>query len=229
MRSAPVVLLAASLAAIVTLVLLAATRTTAYVYSDGVDSYSPVIALRHGDAACQRGLQLPDAAWFDRIVVPLGTYGKPGPPLDLKVRSSSGEILARGHLDGGYPDIRRRPREVLATARTQPTGPLSVCLRNEGRRRVAVYGGPGLASPTTTMTLNGHAAAPDLSVAFARAHPPSVLASVPDMLERATVFKAGAISRVTLAALAALAFAGTPLLLTWGLRRAMRADDDSAE
>jgi hypothetical protein len=227
MRSGVAVLLGLALAGLVALLVLAGTRSSGDVYSIGVGAYQPVAVLQHGDSACQQQIRLPDGAWFDRVTVPLGTFMKPGRPLELEIRAGdrTGRVLARGRLAGGYADIGRTPRQAIRTGRTELSGPVSVCLRNPGSGRIAVFGGAAYASPITTMTVDGRSAPSDMSIAFARAHPPSLLASIPAMLERASVFKAGVITRVTLGILALLALIGVPALLALGLRGAARADE----
>ncbi|MEA2282406.1 MAG: hypothetical protein QOK21_3013 [Solirubrobacteraceae bacterium] len=220
------VLLGLALAGLVALLVLAGTRSSGDVYSLGVGAFQPVAVLGHGDSACQQQIRLPDGAWFDRVTVPVGTYMKPGRPLELEIHAGGrgGRVLARGRLAGGYPDIGRMPREPITTGRTERSGPVTVCLRNPGGGKIAIFGGAAFASPITTMSIDGKTVPADMSLAFARTHPPSLLASVPDMLDRASVFKAGAITPVTLGLLGVLALAGVPLLLAAGLRAAAASD-----
>jgi hypothetical protein len=225
-RAAPLVLAAIALVGVLALAAVAAARDDRFVYSIGVGAFTPVAVLDRGVEACQHGIRVPDDSTFDEVDVPVGTFHRPGPALELTIRAQGGgRVLARGRLAGGYPDIGQRPTEAIATGPTRLAGPVDVCVRNAGGRRAAIYGGAAYASPPTTMTIAGKPAPSDMSVGFSLAHGRSLLAWVPDMLERATVFKSAVVGRGLLILLGLLVFAGVPLALALALRAAAREDD----
>src|SRR4051812_49259213 len=89
----------------------------------GVTPAGPVAELAPGQQTCQSPVAVPDAnAAFDRVVMPLGTYGRPGSPVSLIVaESQSGVVVARGRLTAGYPDVGRMPTQTIKLDRTVET------------------------------------------------------------------------------------------------------------
>ncbi|MDQ3936740.1 MAG: hypothetical protein M3340_19140, partial [Actinomycetota bacterium] len=99
-------------------------------------------------------------------------------------------------------------------------GAVDVCIRNAGTRRVALYGAPDRDIPGTVGELGGRPLDADLRLRFLRTEPRSALALVPDVLERATLFRPGIVGTLTLWILLAATLAGVPLLLALALLRA---------
>ena len=74
-----------------------------------------------------------------------------GPPLEVTIRSAGGErVLGRGVVPGGYPDIATAPALVAKVPVVRGNQQIEVCLKNVGRRRVAVFGAAGEASPRSS-------------------------------------------------------------------------------
>ena len=198
------------------------------VYSDGVNRAVVAAELETGDRACQAPMRVPAGATFDHVGFQAVTYGMPGPPLRVEVLDdASGDRLAVGRLDAGYPDLAQRSVEV---GRVRTDDALRVCFVNEGAGTVAIIGQIGIASPPTSGTLNGTPIDKDLTVSL-RTDERSLLAWLPDMAERASVFRAGWVSPVVYLLLGLGIVVVAPVLLARGHRPRRRqpiAADGSA-
>jgi hypothetical protein len=119
MRSARAVVMGVTIAGVLGLALVALTQRTSLAFTLGVARASAVARLAPGEQACQRPIDVPSGAAFDRVALGVGTYGRAGSPLRLTVRrASGGPALATGALAGGYPDVARRPVERVRLDRT---------------------------------------------------------------------------------------------------------------
>jgi hypothetical protein len=219
MRSFVVVFLV-GLAAVVAVGL---TRQSSLVYSDGVNPAVVAAELRTGDRACQAPIRVPAGDAFDHVGFWAGTYGQPGPRLRVEVLDdASGDRLGVGRLQAGYADLAT---PSVAVGRIRTDDPLRVCFVNEDRGKVAIIGQVGFASPPTSGTLNGEPIANDLNVSL-RIDERPLLAWLPAMAERASVFRAGWVSPVVYLLLGLGIVVLAPVLLARGIARAAAADRD---
>ena len=217
-RAALIAFLVTALAGLAAMAAVGATDERALAFTLGVLPGGPAAELRAADEACQGPIPVPEA--FDAVELQVGTFGRPGAQLELRVvRSPGGEELAQGRVAGGYEDVSR---PVASVGRVDAGQRVSVCVRNAGERRVAIYGAPDIAGKGS-VTQNGDRVAADLTLVFLREQPRSALASLPDMLERAALFKPSWIGAWTLWILAALTLLGLPALLALALRAAAAA------
>ena len=211
---------------VIALVVTGIARGSSLVYSPGVVASVP-IDVPAGQRACQAPIRLPEGASFDRIAFSVGTYGRPGPPIRVEVRDDrGGSRLATGQLEGGYGDLDAVPEHVVPVGRVDSDAPLRICLVNQGSRKLAILGQPGVASPRTAATVGGTAIDSDLAVTL-RTGERSLLSLLPEMAERAALFRAGWVTPAVYAVLGLLILVGAPLLLARGIARAAR--DDSAD
>ena len=88
---------------------------------------------------------------------------------------------------------------------------------------MAIVGSIGIASPPTSGTLNGKPIDKDLTVDLRTEERP-LLAWLPDMAERASVFRAGWVSPVVYLLLGLGIVVVAPVLLARGIARAAAAD-----
>ncbi|HEX2105064.1 MAG TPA: hypothetical protein VHF51_15515, partial [Solirubrobacteraceae bacterium] len=185
MRSARIVIVGMTAAAILALAVVAVAQRTSLAFTLGVAPAAAVARLGPGEQACQRPIDVPAGAAFDRVALGVGTSGRPGPPLRLTVRAATGGgVLASGALAGGYADVARRPVARVRLDRTVDASQrVTVCVENRGPGRVGVYGDVDLAARTSTAVKDGRPLRRDLSLVFERA-PRSVASEVPAMLER---------------------------------------------
>jgi hypothetical protein len=225
MRSARVVIAGLTAAAVLGLAVVAVAQRTSLAFTLGVARASAVARLGPGEQACQRPIDVPSGAAFDRVVLAVGTYGRPGPPLRLTVRAANGGgVLASGAPAAGYPDVARRPVARVRLDRTvRAAQTISVCVENRGPARVGVYGDADLAARTSTAVKDGRPLRRDLSLVFERP-PRSVASEVPAALERAALFRFPGLGAWAYVALAALLVVGGPLLLIRAVRVASAGD-----
>jgi hypothetical protein len=211
-------------AGVVSLALTAALRESRLALSLGVTAGAPVASLQPDQVVCQRPIVVPAGGDFETVVASLGTYSRPGAPLLVTVENMSGGLVAMGRLAGGYPDIGRRPQQRIKLDRTVRAERVAVCIRNSGRRRVAVYGGNiDLAARSSSAYVNGNPIGADLSLEFER-EPRSIASMAPLLLERAALFRFPGSGAWTYLGLAILLAVACPWLL---LRSVHSASDAS--
>jgi hypothetical protein len=219
MRRAVLVALGVLAAGLVGLVLAAVLHRTPRAFTLGVPSSAPVAAVSGGQTVCQQPIDVPAGAAFDRVTAIVGTYHKPGSPLELTVRDLRNRVVASSRIPGGYPDIARAPVHFFRLGRTVSTPRIAVCLRNTGRRRVAFYGTIDLAARSSSAYLDGRPLHVDLNLQFQRASR-SMASLVPRMLDRAALFRFPWMGAWTYVVLAVLLLVGAPWLLVRALASA---------
>jgi hypothetical protein len=227
MRSARTVVLGVTVAGVLALVLVALAQRTSLAFTLGVARAAVVARLAPGEEACQRPIDVPSRAGFDRVALGVGTYGDAGSPLRLTVRTASGDrILATGALSGGYRDMARHPVERVRLDRTVRAPRISVCVENRGPRRVGVYGDVDVAADASTAAEDGRPLRRDLSLVFER-EPRSMASEVPAMLSRAALFRFPGTGAWAYALLGAVLLLAGPLLLIRAVAAAAGANDRS--
>lgn len=226
MRSFLVVLLVG----VVAVAVIGFTQHSSLVYSLGVNPSLQAAQLDPGKPACQGPVRVPHGAAFDRVgfllTAPLGR-----PPIRAEVREAgSGRVLGTGRVEAdSYEDfIRGHPREtIVEVGHVQTPKPLELCLVNEGDTAVVAIGQLGIASPTTSATIDGKPASADISFSL-HSEDRSLIALLPDMAKRAAVFGAGWVTPLVYLVLALLILVGTPIALARGLAAAARQDADQS-
>jgi hypothetical protein len=165
-----------------------ATRRTSLAFTLGVGVAGPVATLERGDEVCQRPVDVPSGGAFDRIDLSVGTFHRAGSPLAVTVRDTAGEVLSAGSVPAGYPDLAREPVHQVGLGRVVQPGRVAVCVRNRGRRAVAIYGNVDVAARTSSAYRNGKPVGFDLALVFNRP-PRSKLSEVPAVFARASLFR----------------------------------------
>lgn len=221
MRRAITVLLAVVALGVIGLLATALVRDTPRAFTLGVANGAPVVTLRPGHSVCQRPILVPDGAGFERVRLSLGTFRRPGPALAVTVRSQGGDVLARGGLPAGYPDVDRRPSSVIGLGHVPGGSAVAVCVTNRGGRRVAIYGNADGAARGSSAYVDGRPAAVDLNLSFER-RPRSLASLVPRMLDRAALFRSAGVGVWMYVLLGFILAAGVPALLVTGLRSTSR-------
>lgn len=190
----------------------------------GAVSAQPFFVVPPGSEACEH--DLPVESRFDTIELSTGTYGRPGPPLAVSVREA-GRSIASGRIAPGYPDNAAQLATVSPAV--DSGGPVDVCVRNEGDRRVVVYGDlqdrvfPGYGAVDGKKVVEA-----DLALHFRNSDPPTTLSELPEMMSRAAVMRPDPVGAWTFWALLAGLVLGVPALLSLALRRAAAADPPPA-
>jgi hypothetical protein len=171
------------------------TSRTTLAFPLGTTTSAVVLDLKPRDTMCQGPIDVPSYGAFDRVVIQLGTYRARGPSLTVSVRDRVGRSIAARHLPGGYPDVDRAPRHTIQFGRLLRGRSVSVCVRNEGARKVAIYGSGDNASRTSTAQVNGRPIGRDVNLEFRR--PPRSYASMLGaMLRRAALWRTPRLSGV---------------------------------
>jgi hypothetical protein len=213
-RAGVIVLLAVACAGLAALALLAATDKRDLAFTIGVAPTIPAASLAPGATVCQSPISVAES--FTRVRVRAGALRGRGQPLDLTVRSAeSRRVLAGGRIAAGYAD---RTDQATRTGPVAAGQRIAVCVRNAGLRKAILYGNTaGAAPPSGARRPNRRALTTDVAVVFLKDDRRSMLAALPDVFERASVFRPGWVGPWTFWVLAVLALAGVPLLLAKAL------------
>ena len=222
MRSPLAVPVAGAVVALLVLVGMLLTTHERRAFTLGVPLYGPATTLAPRDEICQAPVGLPDReSDFDRVAFVLATtHGRPGPQVDLTLKSLDGAPIARGHVPGGYAPSSQI-QQVVDVGRVTTRTPMRVCLRNAGALPVAVFGSGDLASRTSTAALNGTPLGIDVAFSFEHAEPRSSLSLLPTLLNRMALWRAGWLGGWTYWLLAAGVLLAVPLLLFVALREVL--------
>jgi len=225
MRKASLGLLVAVAAGLVALVVVGLTQRSSLVYTLGVVPQGPVAKLAGGDRACQGPIDLPRGASVERIgIYPAAARGEQ-PPLRITVRpAAGGRDLAAGTLAPGYGDGSPPPLRRAAIGRLRSAPPVTVCVTNRGSTPVALWGTGGIATASSTLSIDDKPINLDIGVTFERAGRRSLIAWLPDVAERASVFHPAWMSPALWAMIGVLVVLGAPALLLVAVRQAARAD-----
>jgi len=193
-------------------------RNTAFTL--GVTPGLSAAELRPGAEACQTPIAVAEA--FDGVRMQVGTYKRQGSPLAVSIRRpDSGRAIAAGRIPGGYADVSQP--EVQLDSTVAASQRVAVCIRNAGRRKVALYGGSELAHIGTSAEIGGRDQGTDLTLVFIRP-PTSLLSQTSEIFERASLFRPVWIGPWAYWLLAGLLLVAVPALLAGSLRAA-GADD----
>lgn len=203
----------------------ASTQVTWVAFTLGVTPDKQAATVYGDRVVCQQPIDVPVP--FQTVAF-LATGNEPaGPPLAVEVRSyPDGRRLGAGVVRDEYSDtssLAARVGDVPAGGR------VAVCFRalGEGGATDAreddgarLRGGPAQAARSSAVFLDGRRRPDDLALAFVRDRPRTRLSVLPDMLERATLWRPGPASGTLLAVMLAGVALAVPLLLGRALRRA---------
>lgn len=199
------------------LVVATAIKTSSLAFSLGTTTSAVAVKVGPRDEACQRPISVPDDGGFKALRLSLGTYRRPGPPLTAVVTGPGGRNHSQGHLAGGYPDVGERPTQVIPLDAIVGPGEISVCIQNEGRHSVALYGTGDAADPDSTAYLDGKPVGTDIDVSFLR-EPRSYLKSSMSIARRAVLFRGPRVSGAVYLGFLALLVIGAAAALAVALR-----------
>jgi hypothetical protein len=216
-RLAVATTVAVSLAAAGTVALVAATDDRRLAFLLPVNAEGITAVARPGGEVCQRDIDV--EARFEVVEFTLGTYGRPGPRLAVTVRDmATGRQLAAGALPEGAVDNRSASARVAPAVRSEAR--VEVCARNIGRRRVAFYGDSGKDPVASAAFVGDRPVVGDIRLVFFRGEPRSALSLIPEMMERAALFRPGPIGAPLFWILLAGIVVGLPALLGAALVKA---------
>jgi GT2 family glycosyltransferase len=200
--------------ALVVLLVEASRDESAVAFTNEAPSSSEVVSLARGGTVCQGVADVPAA--FEGVSVPVYS-GRASGRFTLAVRdAASGRRLGAG--TGTASNV---PNSVaVTTGRVEPGRPIEVCVTNDSRARLGLYG-----VGTGERTVNrGTVRAGRIALVFFETEPRSLLDRLPDALERAEFFKPAWMGAWTFWLLALLVVFALPAVLGAALWRALRAD-----
>jgi hypothetical protein len=173
-----------------------------------------VATLRAGQSACQQGELLP--ADTSAVRATIGTFGRPGPALQIAFSGAHREALAAGSLKAGWrAGLVQIPLPHIATS----TDGVQVCLRNIGPGAIGIAGQQ--VYPGFHMVLAGKEVEGQLRYDYMRPGRESWLTLLPTIVYRSTLAKAAPLRHwAWAAALVLMLFAVA--LAAWTLVRSER-------
>jgi Predicted membrane protein (DUF2142) len=171
-----------------------------------------------GDRVCQRAETIP--AGTSAVRMTLGTYGPPGPPLEMSIRAD-GRTVTRSRLEGGW----RQGSVVIPLPRELPRlmNP-NVCWRSEGDDRIAVAGAP--VDPRVGARVDGEPIGAAARFEFTTSDERSwwsLLGTIPDRMGAVRVAFPGSATMWIWLGLLAVVVAGVAAVLLWRPRRVVLA------
>jgi hypothetical protein len=199
----------------------------------GVFISGSVAALAPGHTGCQGSIALADDT--SAVTFNPGTpHAEPGPAIVATVRDHfSQKTLATGRLAAGY-SVRKAQTAQLSPP-VKANSQVDVCFRNLGPGKALLFGDTELGSvhptiSTSSASVDGQPLlSQDIAMVFPRARPKSVLALVPDIFRRASLFRPGFVGPWVYWLLAALILLAAPLLLARALATAVADEDDAPQ
>jgi hypothetical protein len=176
------------------------------------------LRLAPGARACTAEVALDRHSGVARLIAAPGVGH--GPPLTVTVRAGSWRAAGRvaaGYRENAYLDapFAPPPGDRLAT----------VCVRNAGRRPVALVSSAETPTQTRQITRIGTTQQPDLTLSILEPGRRSLLDAAPRILARAAAYKAGFLRGWMVALLALATVLLVPAGAIWALWRALRAEE----
>jgi hypothetical protein len=208
-------------AGVLLFVVLLGVKRSEQAFSLGVAPNTP-LGVKPGQEGCQTPIDVPKGAAFDSVRIPLQTYGAPGPELRVTIRDARGRTVTRHTVRKGYRD----GTIDVPVGRSLSGRGYAVCVTNRGTNDVGLTGTGGGAAPFSAFILDGgEDTTTDVSLTFGRPAR-SLLAGVPDVLDRATLFRSPRLSGVLYGLLLALLLVGAGAATVAALRAAEAADGE---
>jgi hypothetical protein len=175
-----------------------------------------LVELKAGEQACLDKAVVDEHA--GRALITVGTYGRPPAPLRLSITGR------------GLREVRRVPPTYAENLTfTVPVDPpdqavvTTICIRNDGRRKIALYGDAERTSRSTTR-VDGKPVPANFAIAFAERKHHTLLERLPLAVERMQAFRPDV---TWLAWLVAVLFViGMPLAAVWALAAGAHADEE---
>ena len=212
-RSGVTALIAIVCAGLVALALVAARDRRELAFTIGVVPSIPAAELSPRATVCQTPITVPQE--FSRVSLRAGNPGGLGQPLAISVHTADARReLGRGRLLGGYPDATEQGTTVGEVDEGQK---ISVCVRNIGTQKVTLYGNAAGAALPSAALVKGRPLETDITLVFLNRERHSMLSLLPEVFERASLFRPGWVGPWLFWVLSVAALLGVPLLLARAL------------
>lgn len=226
MRSAGAIIAGFALIAVLGLVTAASLNERSQAFTLGV-TRATIIEVPPRKEVCQTPIAVPANAAFDGVTFAVGTDHRPGPPIAVSVRAAGaggrpGELLARGMLPAGYPDVAQAPEHTVWFDRVPAEQSVAVCLRNLGRRSAFIYGDGDAAARLSSASREGMPLTADLALEFERRDARSLASLGHAIVDRAALFRSRVTGSWAYYLLGLIALLAVPALLMRALRAAER-------
>jgi 4-amino-4-deoxy-L-arabinose transferase-like glycosyltransferase len=160
----------------------------------------------------------------DGVRLFVGTYGRPGLPLQAVFRDGSGRVVRRGALAGGYRDATWQV--IPFTAAKSSVEVSSLCVQSEAGRVAFAGNEDGTTNPDQELSVGGEPTTTDLSYQLVRSGDRTLFALFPAIFHRASLLRPSWVGPWTYYLAAAvsvlLALAAVGALLVGSDRRGMR-------
>lgn len=114
----------------------------------------------------------------------VGTFGKPGPPLDVVVTGAG--YRAGAHVRGGYAD---NVVQALAIRPPSTDQLVRVCVRNRGNDKIALYAANDSARSRARVDVDGKPLRATPALSFYEASDRSIAQRIPVTVERMSTFR----------------------------------------
>lgn len=220
MRRAALVPVLVAVVAALALAIVAASDERELAYGRGVPAEDPVLDIPPGLEACQGPVVAPDS--FDALEVFVDPRGFPLVALDTSIRNAeTRQLLSHGVL---FPDRLAPSRQRIDLEVPVEGGdPVDICFINQEEQPALLRGQDQDPDPVGTLRLADQVVPADLYLAYLE-DDRSALDRVPQMFERASLWRPGWLGEWTYWLLLAGVALLVPLLLAWTLWRAVRDD-----
>jgi hypothetical protein len=175
-----------------------------------------LVELRAGQEACLDKAVLDE--YSERASFIVGTYR--GPPSPLRLSITGDGLREVRDVPPTYKD-----NDTVSVPVDPPDEPVvaTICVRNDGDRKIALYGGADRTSRSTTR-VDGRPIAANFAIAFAEAERHTLLERMPLAIERMQAFRPDA---PWLAWLVGFLFVlGVPLAVVWAHAAAAGCDEE---
>lgn len=145
---------------------------------------TPTIPVRAGGRVCFEPAVMDRRSEQARFRVT--TFGGPGVPLELSIVGRGYRSVTR--VADAYTDNAQVTVDVPPPAHDLAT---TICLRNVGARRVALYGVDDVTRAPLTVTRDGRRIVPSVQFAFYERRPVSIARRLPTVVARMAAFRPG--------------------------------------
>ena len=178
-----------------------------------------LVVLGPSQRACMQPATMSADSGQGRFSV--GTYYKPGPPLELTIDGPG--YAARRAIPAGFADNTTLQVGVPAPRRDVS---VRICIANRGTRRVALHASADRTKTAALTRVDGRAVRSNPTFAFYTARRVSIAAKLSRIVDRISLFKPSVVAPWLLWPLLLAFVAGIPVGTLWALHRALVQDGD---